>query len=106
MNFYKNMPEEKCIRHFKKVCVGEGITCILLYLIAMPMKYQFGIAWQMIPIGILHGIMFTWYLYLLYFVRKPLRWDDEDLVFSILSAFFPFATFWVEKDLVDKRIKH
>ncbi|MBV7440980.1 DUF3817 domain-containing protein [Weeksellaceae bacterium TAE3-ERU29] len=106
LNYLKNIPENKLIKQFKYACVAEGITCILLYLIAMPIKYQWGIWWQMIPIGTLHGAMFTWYLALLYFVKKPLNWDDEDLVFAALAAFFPFATFWVEKDLVEKKMNN
>lgn len=102
---YASYSNTKLIKHFKWACVAEGITCILLYLIAMPIKYQWGIWWQMIPIGTLHGIMFTWYLVLTYYVRKPLHWDDEDTLFAVLSAFFPFATFWVEDSLVKEKMQ-
>ncbi len=102
-NFLENWSNEKLIRQFKWACTAEGITCILLYLIAMPVKYQWDIWWQMIPIGTIHGVAFTWYLILLYYVRKPLGWDDEDTLIAVLAAFFPFATFWVEKKLVRDR---
>ncbi|MRJ08956.1 DUF3817 domain-containing protein [Ornithobacterium rhinotracheale] len=105
LKYFKNLPKDKLIKQFKAACIAEGITCILLYLVAMPIKYQWGIFWQMIPIGILHGIMFTWYLLLINDVRKALNWDDEDFVFAILAAFFPFASFWVEVDLVKKRME-
>lgn len=103
LKYIENLPEEKLIKQFKYASIVEGITCILLYLIAMPIKYQFDIWWQMIPIGTLHGIAFTWYLALIYFVKKPLNWDDEDFVIAILAAFFPFATFWVERNLMNNR---
>lgn len=99
--YFDNMPQEKLIRQFKWACIAEFITCILLYLIAMPIKYQWGIWQQMIPIGSLHGAAFTWYLILLYYVYKPLKWDDEDLVIGVLAAFFPFATWYVEKNMMD-----
>lgn len=94
------MGDKKLIRQFKMACIAEFITCVLLYLIAMPIKYQWDIWQQMIPIGSLHGAAFTWYLILVYYVRKPLKWDDEDLVFAVIAAFFPFATLWVEKNLI------
>ena len=101
--YYDNMSEEKLIRQFKWACIAEGITCILLYVIAMPMKYQWDLIWQMPVIGSLHGIAFIWYMGLLYYVHKPLKWDDEDLFFADLAGFFPFGTFWVEKKLIPQR---
>ena len=102
--YYKNMPEDKLIRQFKWACIAEGITCILLYAIAMPMKYQWGIWQQMPAIGSLHGIAFLWYMAMLYYVRTPLKWDDEDLFIAGLAGFFPFLTFWVEKKLIPQEI--
>ena len=58
--YYDNMSDEKLIRQFKWACIFEGITCILLYLIAMPMKYQWDLVWQMPAVGSLHGIAFVW----------------------------------------------
>ena len=68
----------------------------------MPLKYQWDIVWPMPFIGSLHGIAFVWYIVLLYYVRTPLKWDDEDLVLAVLAGFFPFATLWVEKKLIRK----
>ncbi len=77
---------------------------MVLYLIAIPLKYQFDIWWQMIPIGSLHGLFFTMYLLFCVPGRKALKWDDEDFVFALLASLFPFATFWVERELINKRI--
>ena len=99
--YYENMSDEKLIRQFKWACIAEGITCILLYLIAMPLKYQFDNVLLMPPVGALHGIAFIWYMAMLYYVRKPLKWDDEDLVIAGIAGFFPFLTFWVEKKLIN-----
>ncbi|MGI9526023.1 MAG: DUF3817 domain-containing protein [Weeksellaceae bacterium] len=100
--YFDNLSEKQLIKQFKQACVAEFITCVLLYLVAMPIKYQWDIWQQMIPIGTLHGAAFTWYLILLYYVREPLKLDDEDTVFAFLAAFFPFATLWVEKKLIPK----
>jgi integral membrane protein len=52
-----------------------------------------------IIMGNIHGLFFSLYLLLLIPVKKIFQWDDEDTVFAFFSAFFPFATIWVEKKL-------
>lgn len=99
----KFFTEEEWIKYFKIFCVAEGITCFLLYLIAMPLKYSFDWTLVMIPAGSLHGLFFTLYLIACLPIRKIFEWDDEDFVFALLAAFFPFGTFWVEKKLGKKK---
>ncbi|MDR3273082.1 MAG: DUF3817 domain-containing protein [Flavobacteriaceae bacterium] len=94
------MNKEKLIKYFKIACYAECVSCFLLFFIAMPMKYSFDNTILMIPFGIFHGVCFTIYLILDVLVRKICRWDDEDFVSSIMAAFFPFATIWVERSLV------
>ena len=50
-------------------------------------------------IGSIHGLFFTLYLIFLPVIRKIYTWDDEDSVFALISAFFPFATIWIDKKL-------
>lgn len=94
------LPSNKRAKYFKWACIGEGITCVLLYLIGMPLKYEWEIIWPMIPIGSLHGAFFTYYLITAFLARPVFKWDDEDFVFVIIAAFFPFATFWIERNFV------
>lgn len=94
---------EKITKWFKQVCIIEGLTCFLLYVIAMPLKRyypeaDFALIFIIIA-GNLHGLFFTLYLILALPARKLYNWDDEDFVFALLAAFFPFATIWVEKKL-------
>ncbi|WP_226063848.1 DUF3817 domain-containing protein [Kaistella polysaccharea] len=102
-NFFAKYSREQLIKWFKQICVAEAISCFLLYCIAM--------VWRrynpdgllptifIIIVGNIHGLFFTLYLILLIEARKIYNWDDEDTVFAILAAFFPFATIWVEKKL-------
>ena len=94
---------EKIQHRFRQVCIAEGWTCFFLYLLAMPLKRYYPEAdWALIFIiivGNLHGLFFTLYLLLCLPARKIYHWDDEDFVFALLAAFFPFATVWVERRL-------
>lgn len=96
-----NQPE-KLKKWFKVTCVWEAISCAVLFLIAMPLKYQYGIIWPMPFAGIFHGFWFSVYVILAFIVRKIYKWDDENFIFYLLFAFIPFATILVHKDLVEK----
>ncbi len=102
-NFFSKYPQEKVITWFKQICVAEAISCFLLYGIAMIWKRYDpeGLLPTIfiIIIGNIHGLFFTLYLLLLLPAKKIYNWDDEDFIFALLSAFFPFATIWVEKKL-------
>lgn len=94
--------DDKLMIWFKKTCLWEAISCFLLYGIAMIWKrYDDSLASTIfiIIVGNIHGLFFTLYLLLCLPARKIYDWDDEDFVFALLSAFFPFATIWVDKKL-------
>ena len=99
--FFAKYSGEKLIKFFKFFAFGEGVTCFFLYLVAMPLKLYFpDEIWAVIFIiivGNIHGFFFTFYLIFCIPMRKIFVWDDEDSVFAFLSAFFPFATIWIEK---------
>ncbi|MCT6868974.1 DUF3817 domain-containing protein [Apibacter sp.] len=93
------MRKIKLEKYFNIACYAECVSCFLLFLVAMPLKYFLQNTLLMIPVGMIHGLFFTVYIILSFRVRKIYKWDDEDFVFVLMSAFFPFATLWVEKKL-------
>ncbi|KMQ71710.1 DUF3817 domain-containing protein [Chryseobacterium koreense] len=94
--------EEKIIKWFKKVCELEAISWALLFSAMIWIRYDRDGLLPIIyiaTIGNIHGLFFTLYLLLILPARKIFKWDDEDFVFALISAFFPFATIWIEKKL-------
>ena len=90
---------ERLKKWFKVTCIWEAISCAILFLIAMPLKYQYDIIWPMPFAGCFHGFWFSAYMILAFLVKKIYKWDDENFIFDLLFAFVPFATFLVHKDL-------
>ena len=88
----KNLSEETLKKWFRISCTWEAISCALLILVAMPIKYQFGYVLPMPFAGCFHGFWFSAYLILLFVTKKYYKWDDEDFIFYIMFAFIPFAT--------------
>ncbi|WP_027376538.1 DUF3817 domain-containing protein [Kaistella palustris] len=100
--FFDKYSEEKIAHWFKQISVAEAISWCLLSSAMVWIRYdRDGLlpTIYIIIIGNIHGLFFTLYLLLLIPARKIFRWDDEDTVFALIAAFFPFATIWVEKKL-------
>lgn len=95
--------EQKLIKWFRNICLAEALSCFFLYCVAMVWKRydSEGLAPTIfiIIVGNFHGLFFTLYLLLCLPIRKIFKWDDEDTVFALIAAFFPFATIWVDKKL-------
>lgn len=93
---------EKIENWFRKICFLEAISWALLFSAMIWIRYQPHSLLAIIyisVIGSLHGLFWTLYLIIILPVRKIFKWDDEDFVFALIAAFFPFATIWVEKKL-------
>ncbi len=95
-------PEEKIIKWFKQVCLAEAVSWFLLFTAMVWIRVEptglFAIIY-ISTMGSIHGLFFTLYLLLLLPVKKIFNWDDEDSIFALCAAFFPFATIWVDKKL-------
>lgn len=103
--FFEKYSEEKIVKWFRDVCKYEGISWFLLITAMIWKRYDTEGVLPLIYIiimGNIHGLFFTLYLILLTPARKIFAWDDEDSVFALLAAFFPFATIWVDKSLAKK----
>lgn len=106
MNFleqiFSKYPEERVIKWFKQICVAEAWSWFFLFTAMVWIREDPEGLFPIIyisTIGSIHGLFFTLYLLFLPSVRNIYKWDDEDYVFAIISAFFPFATIWIDKKL-------
>lgn len=94
--------QEQVIKWFKRICLAEALSWFFLFTAMIWIRVD---PHGIIPIiyistiGSIHGLFFTIYLIFLPSMRKIFTWDDEDFVFSLISAFFPFATIWIDKRL-------
>lgn len=101
-NFFAKYDDEQIIRWFKKICVAEAISWLLLFSAMIWIRYdREGLAptIYIIIMGNIHGLFFTLYLLMVSPAKKIFRWDDEDFIFALIAAFFPFATMWIDKKL-------
>ena len=85
------------IERFRVVAFWEGISYLVLLLVAMPLKYGLGIDLAVRIVGMAHGVLFIGYLATLALAGRHLgpRWVLIALVMSVI----PGGTFWLESRL-------
>lgn len=74
----------------------EGLSFILLIGIAMPLKYYYGYEHATSQVGMIHGILFMAYVYLVFPVRGELNWSTARTALVLLASLVPFGTFVAE----------
>ena len=85
------------LRIFKNIAILEGISSILLFFVAMPLKYLLNNKEFMRPIGMAHGVLFVFFVVIaLYFALKE-KWNFKKVAIVFICSFIPCGTFYVEK---------
>jgi integral membrane protein len=87
---------------FRCVAIAEGISAILLFFFAMPMKYIFDNPIYVKHIGMAHGVLYTGYVLLAFLLVKSQKWNLKTIAIIIFTSPLPFATFIVERRYLKK----
>ncbi len=90
---------KKLLHRFRMVGIAEGISFLVLLLIAMPLKHFLKIPQPVKYIGWVHGALFITYIYLLIEMAGEFKKNFGWCVKSFLAAFIPFGTFLTDKQL-------
>lgn len=85
------------IKLFRHTAFWEGISLILLLLIAMPIKYIFKQDILVKYVGMAHGVLFILYVVLAILVYQKMKWKPKELIFVLFLSLVPFGTFYMEK---------
>jgi integral membrane protein len=72
---------------------AEGISFLVLLLIAMPLKYFAGFPEAVRITGMLHGALFVIYVAAIIFATIMNRWRVLRVLGAFLAAFVPFGPF-------------
>ncbi len=83
------------VNGFRWIANLEGISFLVLLIIAMPLKYLFDSPWMVQQVGMAHGVLFVAYVVAVLFVRKELGWNVKQTLLALALSFVPFGTFYV-----------
>jgi len=91
------------LRFFKIIALLEGISMLLLYFFAMPLKYIFENPNYIRPIGMSHGLLFIGYIILAIMLKYEENWSSKKFVIVALASILPFGTFYIEKKYLQNK---
>lgn len=88
---------ENQVRAFKWISILEGISFLVLLLIAMPLKYIWEAPEMVQIVGMAHGILFVVYILGALLLYRSLGWNFKTLMIVCVSSVLPLGPFYVEK---------
>jgi len=87
---------------FVSIARLEGLSLLLLFFLAMPLKYGAGYEHATMVPGWIHGVLFMAYLGALAWVSASEGWTIVLSITAFIASFLPFGTFWFETRLPER----
>ena len=84
---------QRTIEWFRKTAIAEGLSFLILLLVAMPLKYFAGLPQAVTFFGWVHGILFVAFLALSLETMRILNKSFLWFIKAFVSFFLPFGTF-------------
>ena len=89
------------VRALRITSVLEGISLILLFFVAMPLKHGFGMPLAVRIVGSAHGGLFLIFVAVLLWAFLDRKWDIAKGLKLFISCLIPFGFLWAERILRD-----
>ena len=80
----------------------EGVSYILLLLIAVPIKYLLNEAFYVKILGMPHGILFILYILFSIIAKIKYNWNFRKFLVISIASLVPFGTFHIDKKYLTK----
>ena len=90
------------IGRFRIVSLLEGVSFILLMGVAVPAKYVFDNPALIMPVGLVHGILFLLFLAFAIWAIVIYKWKIKTSFLVLLSSVIPFGTFYIDSTILKK----
>lgn len=87
------------LKAFRTISILEGISLVLLFFVAMPMKYYFSNPALVPPIGMAHGVLFLVYVLASLITAQRYNWSLGFWLLTLLCSCVPFSFLWLEHKL-------
>lgn len=93
------MKTNNTVHWFRRVAIAEGVSFLLLLLVAMPLKYGAGWPHGVKWVGWAHGVLFVAFLALALEVKGALNKPFSWLVKAFVASVLPLGTFVLERQM-------
>jgi integral membrane protein len=85
---------------FRLISFIEGVSTILLFFVAIPLKYQFDLPMAVRIVGSAHGLLFLIYIGMLVSTWASQAWPLRMFIVGLFAAIPPFGTFLYDHFMV------
>lgn len=82
---------------FRAVGRAEGVSLLLLFFIAMPLKYLYGHPEFVQAIGMAHGVLFMAYVACAFVMKERYQWSRRVFIAALALSSVPAGTFYFER---------
>ena len=83
--------------------ITEGISALLLFFVAMPMKYMLDMPLAVKYTGWAHGVLFMLYIAALLHAAFAYRWSIIKIALGFVASVVPFGTFVFDAKVVKEQ---
>jgi integral membrane protein len=77
----------------------EGVSFLVLLLIAMPLKYYLDFPMAVKVTGWIHGILFILYVMAVIMAIRAMQWNWFSVMVALAASLIPVGTFILDKSL-------
>jgi integral membrane protein len=93
---------KSAIGRFRVIAVCEGISFLILLLIAMPLKYLAGLPQYVLIAGWIHGFLFVTYMISGLNVKTVYKWNIRKTMLAIAASVIPLGPFILDRKILSK----
>ena len=87
------------LRIFQQIALWEAISTVVLFFIAMPLKYFADIPEAVRVAGSIHGFLVVLFVVLLIMCWSEYKWSFSRVLKYFFASLVPILSFWVERDV-------
>jgi integral membrane protein len=90
---------ESTVKNLRIIGIFEGISFLVLLIIAMPLKYFLGFPEAVKFVGWIHGVLFIAYVIAVFLSIRAMRWGLIGVAIALGASLLPLGTFLLDKQL-------
>lgn len=87
------------LRRLRTLSLVEGVSTLVLFFVAMPLKYLADMPAAVRVVGSLHGLLFVALAVMLVIAVKRVPISQSMALIGIAAAVVPFGPFWFDRKL-------
>ena len=85
------------LKNFMIINNIEGYSYLILLFVAMPLKYIYGYAFATKVAGMIHGILFSIFVYQLLKLKDTNKLEIKELILFFILSLIPFGSYHTDK---------